>query len=287
MIFRNYFLVILSIAVFASCKKEDAPASTTIPASINLNVSYAGDALQNMDIYLPAGRSAATTKVMILIHGGAWSSGDKNDFNAFVDTLKRRQPDYAIFNINYRLSASGSNIFPTQELDTKAAIEFIYSKRTEYLISDKFVLVGASAGAHLALLHAYKYANPLKIKAVVDFFGPTDMVDMYENAGLLQANLGFVIGTIPSLNPTIYFQSSPINLITSTTACPTIILQGDVDPLVNAGRQSAPLRDKLQIAGVPVQYNLYPGKDHGTNWGSDTYFDAFNKNQAFLGLHNP
>ena len=49
------------------------------------------------------------------------------------------------------------------------------------MISDKFVLLGASAGGHLSLLHAYKYTTPVKIKAVVDFFGPTDLVDMYNN----------------------------------------------------------------------------------------------------------
>jgi acetyl esterase/lipase len=281
--------ILLSTTIF-SCTKDAVSTSNPGDAAVaysQTNVGYGGEALQKMDVYLPAGRTTSTTKVMILIHGGAWSSGDKLDFAAYVDTMKRRQPGYAIFNINYRLSVSGTNTFPAQELDTKAAIEYIYSKKDEYKISDKFVLLGASAGAHLSLLHAYKYPAPVKIKAVVDFFGPTDMNDMYTNAGLFQLSIFQIVGATPATNATLYQQSSPINFITSNSACPTIILQGDADPLVNDVRQSAPLYARLQAANVPVQYNLYPGKDHGANWGNDTYFNAFNKIDVFLSLHNP
>ncbi|MEI9807388.1 MAG: hypothetical protein WDO16_05610 [Bacteroidota bacterium] len=69
-----------------------------------------------MDVYLPAGRSKTTTKLIILIHGGAWATGDKSDFNVFVDTLKIRLPDYAICNINYRLANIGGNFFPTRKM---------------------------------------------------------------------------------------------------------------------------------------------------------------------------
>ena len=98
------FCVLLLSAVIFSCKKSDPdPGTTTEPAKTLLNVSYGSDNLQKMDVYLPAGRTTTSTKVMVMIHGGGWTSGDKADFNAFVDTMKRRLPDYAIFNINYRL----------------------------------------------------------------------------------------------------------------------------------------------------------------------------------------
>ncbi|MBK8496196.1 MAG: alpha/beta hydrolase [Chitinophagaceae bacterium] len=121
-----------------------APQSL-IPRKTTLNVAYGTDPLQKMDIYLPANRSVATTKVIILIHGGAWISGDKSEFNpAIIDSLKNRVPDYAIFNINYRLGAlPTTNVFPTQELDVKAAVEFIFGNRASYLVSDKFVLMGS------------------------------------------------------------------------------------------------------------------------------------------------
>ena len=288
MLRKNLFLLLFIFSAMLSCKKEESVIDAVVAASTQLNATYGTQPLQNMDVYLPAGRSVVSTKVMILIHGGAWSVGDKSELTGFVDSIKKRLPDYAIFNINYRLAAFPNNLFPTQEQDVKAAIEYIFSKKNDYLISDKFVLTGASAGAHLSLLHAYKYNSPVKIKTVIDFFGPTDITDLYNNPGVVpRQNIAAIVGATPASNAALYQQSSPVTFVSSATACPTLILQGSEDPLVNAARQSAVLRDKLQIAGVPVQYVLYAGKGHGDDWGPDTFFDAFNKMQAFVALYNP
>ena len=290
MIVRNLYLCLFTTAVMLSCKKEDTNGNNNnniVAAASYNNVAYGADALQKMDVYLPAGRSKDSTKVMVLIHGGAWASGDKADFAPFIDSLKRRLPDYAIFNINYRLSGLGANVFPTQETDTRAAVEFIFSKRAEYLISDNLSMLGASAGAHLALLQAYKYSVPVKTKVVVDFFGPTNLNDLYNNPGVVpQSTIEAIVGATPVSNPALYFQSSPINYATGSAACPTIILQGSADLLVNATSQSFALKNKLELEGVPVQYVEYAGAGHG-DWNTATFSDAFNKIQAFVNLYNP
>ncbi len=272
----------------ASCGKENSNGNgqTTIVAKTILNVAYGDNAAQVIDLYLPANRTAAGTKVIFMIHGGAWSAGDKADFSAFVDTLKRRMPTYAIVNINYRLASGSNNIFPTQENDVKTAVDFIYAKRAEYNISDKFVMLGASAGAHLALLHSYKHAAPVKIKAVVDFFGPSDMVKMYQQPALLvpPAFISSLMGGTPSQQPLLYQQSSPVNFIDAQSA-PTIILHGGLDQLVSP-TQSEAVRNKLNQAGIINQYVFYPLRGHG-DWDAATFADAFNKIQAFLTIHVP
>jgi acetyl esterase/lipase len=283
---KTLFISFIILGFLSSCRKEDTVTGSGIPASNQLNVAYSTDPLQKMDVYLPEGRTTTTTKVLIMIHGGAWSSGDKADFTAFVDTMKRRLPGYAVFNINYRLAAGTSNLFPTQENDVKSAVDFIYSKRNEYLISDKFVLLGASAGAHLALLQAYKYNSPVKVKAVVDFFGPTDMVDMYNNPAspyVPPSAIVSLMGGTPTSNPSIYASSSPINYVSAATAMPTIMLHGGLDPLVRPS-QSTALQARLNTAGIVNQYVLYPLGGHG-DWDNATYFDAFNKTQAFITLN--
>ena len=278
---KNLLAVLFISVCLVSCQKDTVLGPASLPEQNLSNISYGADAAQKMDIYLPSGRTVATTKVIILIHGGGWSTGDKADFATYMDTLKKRLPGYAIFNINYRLATGTANFFPTQENDVKAAIEFIYNKRNDYVISDKFVLLGTSAGAHLSLLHAYKYSSPVKIKAVVDFFGPTDLVDMYNNpasASAPPAALVLVLGGTPTSNPTIYQQSSPINFVTAQSP-PTIILQGGVDILV-APSQSATLSTKLQTFGVVKQYVLYPTENHG--WVGLNMIDSFDKITAFL-----
>lgn len=274
---RNFLLLFFIIPFISSCKKDD---DTEPDKSVTmLNVSYGSNAQQKMDVFLPGNRSTATTKVIIMIHGGGWNSGDKSDFDQYVDSLKRREPSYAIFNLNYRL-AKAPDLFPAQENDIKSAVEFIYNKRTEYGISDKFVLIGASAGGHLALLQGYKHTTPVKIKAIIDLFGPTDLTEMYNNppTPLVPLLLSAVTGGTPTTQPLTYQISSPLNYVTVQSP-PTLILHGGTDIVVSAS-QSALLDTKLFISGVTHQYIFYPTEGHG--WVGANLFDSFNKIQAFL-----
>ena len=285
---QKLFFFILPLSLLLACNKKDADNSGggTNPAAAQTitDVAYGTDAAQKMDVYLPANRSITSTKVMVMIHGGGWTGGDKTDFIAFVDTMKKRLPDYAIFNINYRLSTAGTtNLFPTQETDVKAALQFIYSKASVYLISDKYVLIGASAGAHLSMLQGYKYTVPVKPKAIVSFFGPSDLTDMYNNPTggnpLISLVLAQAVGKTPIQDAALYTSSSPVSFINSA-APPTILLHGNADPLVSPS-QSVAVKNKLTTAGVVNQYILNAGKGHG-DWDNATYSNAFVNIQAFL-----
>ena len=276
---------LLFLIFIVSCQKESRFSNNNgnnnaIPEQTLLNISYGSDAQQKMDVYLPGGRSTDSTKVMIMIHGGGWSGGDKTDFNLYVDTLKKRLPGYAIFNINYRLATAISNPFPTQENDVKAAFDFIVAKANDYKISGKIVLLGASAGAHLALLQGYKYSSPVKAKAIIDFFGPTDLVELHNHPAdpSVVAILEILLAGTPSSNAAMYQQSSPINFVTAQSP-PTIILQGGVDPLVPVA-QATSLDAKLQTAGAVHQYVYYPTEGHG--WIGANLTHSFNAIQAFL-----
>ncbi len=234
-----------------------------------------------MDVYLPAGRSADTTKLIFLIHGGGWNEGDKADFTDAVNYLKTLLPGYAIININYRLALNGQNVFPAQENDVKAAADFVYSKRADYKISDKWAFIGASAGGHLALLQSYKYNSPVKPKAVVSFFGPSDLTSLCNSNVVVGIALAGVVGATPSTNPGLYQQSSPINFITAQSP-PALLLHGGADPIVPP-TQSTVVRDKLQSLGVPNQYVFYPNNGHG--WDGPDLLDSFAKIAAFLKLY--
>jgi acetyl esterase/lipase len=276
-------ILVAALFVLVACKKSD-PVSNTVsndPAKGDsmLNVSYGTNAQQKMDIYLPANRSVTSTKVLFLIHGGGWNEGDKADFSSSVAGIQTSLPGYAIFNINYTLVINNQNLFPTQENDVKAAVDFVYANRNVYFISDKWVFLGASAGGHLALLQSYKYSSPVKPKAVISFFGPTDLTALYNsNNPVISLLLLGVTGTIPSVNPTLYQQSSPVTFVTAQSP-PTILLQGGADPLVPPS-QSTLLIDKLNSAGVINQYVFYPTEGHG--WTGLDFLDSFNKINAFL-----
>ena len=281
---NRIFLPLLFTLILGACKQETDPPPSGPAEETRLNIAYGADPAQRLDYYLPPGRTTAQTPVIILVHGGGWTQGDKSDFSSFMDTLKRRLPAYAIFNINYRLASGGSNLFPVQEMDVKAAVEFIYQKRNEFRISDRFVMLGASAGAHLSLLQAYKYLSPVKIKAVVDLFGPTDLVDMYNNPASILAPpalLFSVTGGTPVTHPLLYSHSSPVTYVTNQSP-PTILLHGGLDPLV-APSQSQMLKDLLSASGVPNEYVFYPNEFHG--WSGANMVHSFDRIEAFLALH--
>lgn len=283
----KYLITLISLmSIFASCDKSSGNSSThTIaPATAETkpNVAYGADTAQRMDIYLPAGRNN-NTKVLVLIHGGGWASGDKSEFETAIPVLQKQLPGYAIFNINYRLATQNSNHFPTQENDVKAAVQFILNNADNYRISKDVVLLGTSAGAHLALLQAYKNTDVVKPKAVISFFGPTDMAEMYnrQSNSYYQFAIGLLVGGTPEKKPQVFEQASPINFVTPQSA-PTLLLHGGKDSLVPVS-QSQELKAKLDKAGVPAELVIYPNEGHG--WWGATQEDSFKKIAAFLRKH--
>lgn len=274
--------LLLSMTLYTSCQQVQSKALPTSVAENKKNVSYGIDTAQRMDIYLPAGRSTFSTPSIVLIHGGGWNSGDKSHFDVYIDTFKKRLPGYAIFNLNYRL-VSSDHLFPTQELDVKAAMDHIVQNAEYYGVhKEKFVLLGFSAGAHLAMLQAYKYSTP-EVKAVVNFFGPTDLTVMYKNPwhSMIPYLLQMLTGTTPAANAAVYQQSSPAHFV-NTRSTPTIIFQGGKDNIVHPS-QSHHLQKKLEKAGVPHELVLYPNERHG--WYGTNLSNSFDRIQEFLSTH--
>ncbi len=235
-----------------------------------------------MDIYLPSGRSTATTRSIILIHGGGWNGGHKSEFNPYIDSFRKRLPGYAIFNLSYRLVNSG-HVFPSQEDDIKAAVDHISSNAAAFGInSENLVMLGISAGGHLALLQSYKYKDP-SIKAVVSFFGPTDLASMYQKPWhpLVPLALQMVTGTTPSDNPALYRNSSPLHFV-SKESPPTLILHGTKDQVVDIS-QSRALKQQLTKEGVTNELVEYNGLGHG--WRGTQMTHSFNHIQSFFEQH--
>jgi acetyl esterase/lipase len=283
---KKLFPVFFLSLFFVACQKESSDTAQQKQEKTLLNVSYGSDTAQRMDVYLPANRTDTATKVLVLVHGGAWTTGDKTDFNVYIPVFKERLPDYAIFNINYRLAQLPStHVFPTQEDDVKAAFNAILSKAVEYGFNkDKLAVLGASAGAHLALLQSYKNSTT-QVKAVVDMFGPTDMTALYNSLTTTFERFAFqaMLNGTPSTNPALYQASSPINFV-SAQSPPTLILHGGVDPLVPVS-QSTMLKAKLETQNVPVQLFIYPTEGHG--WFGTNLTDSYEKITSFLRTYNP
>ena len=284
------FLFAIIIVLLSGCTKSDPgpinpPPPTPIAAATILNYSYGADAKMKMDVYLPAGRSSVSTKTLVLIHGGSWIGGDKNDLNIFLDSFKRVLPNWAIINLNYSLIdiASGANRYPSQIFFIRRAMDTVKNNLQAWGISNKMGMWGASAGANLALMHSYTQNTDGLIKAVGNLFGPTDLRDCWINPPGPDTR-AIVINYTGVLIPNIfqadqYDWASPLYILPNN-APPTISFHGSADVLVSV-TQARRLRDKLNTKGIVNQYFEYPGLGHDI-WPASTMNDMFNKLGAFM-----
>lgn len=271
------------VTICSSCGKRKGTHEAALPAKKLVNVAYGNHPLQQMDVYLPAGRSSATTAVMLLLHGGAWVSGDKVDMNDAVLRLQQLMPGVALINVNYRLGAlPATNIWPAQLNDVRKAIHFIQTNAADYHVDEtRIALGGASAGAHLALLAAYTDKTGV-IKAVADLFGPSDMTALYQRSSSYQSLLAVFMSGTPGSNPVAYRNASPIAFVDGSPV-PTIILHGSQDYVVPV-QQSEILFQRLQHTGVKSEFHLYSGEGHGF-WTPANTADAFQKIATFVQNH--
>ncbi len=282
-VYNAFVNSIIITLLFISCQKPNSGLSKEdLPQKDMMNVSYGSNAAQIIDVYLPAGRDTVNTKVLYFIHGGSWSGGDKADFDSAIASIRKSLTNYAIFNINYRLAANGVNRFPSQMDDIQSAINFIETNAGNYKINtSKVALVGASAGAHLALLHAYKNNSNGKIKAVINLFGPTDLTSLYNNHPIPAASQPVLVnflGATPVTNAALYQQVSPINFVNAQTV-PTLIFHGAADYIVPISQSNA-LKTKLEAAGVKVNMIIYTAEGHG--WYGASLADTIEKTIAFI-----
>ncbi|MEH6407833.1 MAG: alpha/beta hydrolase [Leeuwenhoekiella sp.] len=276
-------LLILVVNSCSSSDSEENPPQEEAPLSAETltNVSYGEDSEQVYDIYLPENRAATYTKVLVLIHGGSWTQGDKADMETYVSLLKSKLPDYAIANVNYKLAAPPSTTaFPDQFLDIKTIIDDISSKSTEYSIMPEFGLIGTSAGAHLALQVDYVYDDNDMVKMIASIVGPTDFTDPFytQNPNYALALPLLIDTSAYPENSNFAKDASPAFQVTAKSS-PTIMFYGSNDELVPVSNGQL-LQSKLEAAGVVNDLTIYEG-GHGT-WSESSNIDLQTKMVDFI-----
>jgi len=268
----------------AATAKARPRASATLPegarALRNIDYVSGSHARQKLDLYLPAGTNASLP-LIIWIHGGAWLAGSKEDCPA----RRFLSQGYAVASVNYRLSQQA--LFPAQIEDCKAAVRWLRAHAKEYRLDpDRFGAWGASAGGHLVALLGTSGGvkefdtgpNPdvsSRVQAVVDFFGPTDLLRMDEQAGpesRMKHNTpdspeSKLVGGPVQEHQELAAKANPITYVTPDDP-PMLLVHGDADPLV-PHPQSEILYDALKQAGVEATLHIVKGGGHGTGFGPD------------------
>ena len=126
---------------------ERAAARAPAPAGVR-EYSYGADPKQSLDLVVPSGAKGAPT--LVFIHGGGWSIGDKRGSTAMKAEHFTGQ-GWAFASVNYRLVPKAT--VEQQAADVAASLAWLRENAARLgLDPDRIVLMGHSAGAHLAAL---------------------------------------------------------------------------------------------------------------------------------------
>lgn len=287
-IIKSLIALLFLLITLSGCDKELAPnidGSKTAEKATLLNEEYGKDLLQKVDIYLPANRSTQKTKVLILIHGGAWLQGNKEEMNPLVEALQPHLgSDYAIVNMNYRLvnPLVPRYMIPTQPEDVGNVVDYIEKYADVLGVKPQFVTMGVSAGAHLAMYYAYKHDDKGRVKAVVNIVGPNDLTDAtYSNEPLFSLGMRFIAKSkdIPSGYSAEEY-ASPITWV-ELHPKPTITFGGETDHLVPV-LQHFKLADKLSSLHVYNEIYLYESGHMFFEKVDEAFKDVVSKTAKFL-----
>ena len=277
------FIFLIGITFIISCDSSDESNTggpDPLEAYEELNISYGSDSDQVFDLYLPYNRSTST-KTIILIHGGGWTSGDKADMNAFKEYIIGQMPMYAVVNMNYRLADQDNPPYPMQINDITSVVNYLKNRQDEYVISDDIGFIGASAGGHLSLLWSYAFDTESQTDMVCSIVGPTNFTDpaYLNNTNPVLQEILDAFG----IEATTEFleEVSPYHRVTSS-APPTILFYGGQDPLIPTTQGTA-MRDRLEELNVTHEFTLYPNEGHG--WIGLNLLDTTIKLQTFVETH--
>ncbi|MBK7597566.1 MAG: alpha/beta hydrolase [Acidobacteria bacterium] len=261
--------VILVVSTSAQAQlSETAAWASTLRYRIVPNVTYitANNFDAKLDIYTPQG-VAAPVPTLIYIHGGGWVGGNKE--GALLNILPYLEMGWAVVNVQYRLARI--SLAPAAVEDCRCALRWVIRNAKEYNFDvNKLVVSGHSAGGHLSLTTGMLPASAgldrecygtedLKVAAIINWFGITDVNDLLEGPNLKSYAVQW-LSSLPNRED-VAKRVSPIHYVRAGLP-PILTIHGDADPTVPYAH-GVKLHEALTKAGVPNQLLTIPGGKHG------------------------
>jgi acetyl esterase/lipase len=209
--------------------------------------------------------AAKPPPVLLLIHGGGWSKGKKEDL-AFYNIVFA-ELGYATASVQYRLSPG--HRFPAAIQDVKCAMVWLKNNGEAMgFDASRMVLMGGSAGGHLALLAGYSQDSALecsgtpgavdtRVAGIVNLYGVVDCTTPVAQEA--RQVLDFIGKPYPEAEA-VYAQASPMHHLDKSDP-PTLTFHGTIDELVPVS-QADDLHVRLDELGIPNYYDRVEGWPH-------------------------
>lgn len=215
------------------------------------------------DVYIPQGDGPFPG--MIVVHGGAWATGTKQQLAGIAQGLAKQ--GYTTAAISYRLAPQDK--FPAQVYDCQAAVRWLRENAAKFKLDPERVGgYGYSAGGHLvAMLGTLddddfqepgltKDAPSARLQVVVAGGAPCDFRLMPAD----NERLSYWLGGTRNDQPDAYRDASPANYISADDP-PMFFFHGEEDDIVPI-RSPRGMADLLKEAGVSVEFHAIPKAGH-------------------------
>jgi len=244
---------------------------STTPPQADARIPYGDDPLQFGDLRLPKSKiqnPKSKIAVVVVIHGGFWRARyDLEHIGHACAALT--SAGYATWSLEYRRIGNPGGAWPGTFHDVGAGVDYLRDLAPQHNLDlDRVVVIGHSAGGHLALWVAGRgripagdrlfSADPLPVRGAVSLAGVADLRRAWE----LQLSNGVVtefLGGPPDQVPQRYATASPIELL--PLGVPQALVHGTKDenvPYEISERYHAAALEK----GDPVELVTLRGAGH-------------------------
>lgn len=264
------------------------------------DISYGEGDANTFDLYLPADNTKESYGLVVYLHAGGFTSGDKSDDSEMLKWLCSK--GYVAAGINYTLFGEThpeASVY-SQSQEIKASIPVVAAQAGElgYPL-DRMAIAGGSAGGCLALIYAYRDAadSPLPVKMVFEAVGPSSFYPedwtpygLDKNpeaaAGLFSVMSGTPITTDMLGTPDYDEAVRDISafLWIDENSVPTVCAYGAYDKICPFATSRHLVR-ALEENGVPHDYIEFPHSGHGLQNDNDCSARYVEKIEEYLALY--
>ena len=211
---------------------------------------------------------------ILYVPGSAWKKQGMQRAVRLMKQLARK--GFAVACVEYR--PCSVSLFPAQVEDVKTATRYMRLHASAYGVdTDNFFAWGSSSGAHVLLLQALTQDSALldngsmsdvscRVNAVVDYYGPTELVREFRIKDGYQenpdANGGLLLGDPVWEKRDVALKASPLYYV-HPYAVPVFVVHGDQDKVVPL-EQATLFISRMEECGAPFEYLLLEGEAHGS-----------------------
>ena len=269
--------------------------------TIHKDISYGDKESNKFDLYVPKDNSKEHYGLIVYLHAGGFTSGDKSDDEEILKWLCSK--GYVTAGINYtlRTDENDASVY-SQSIEIKEAMPIVVegAKKLGYNLNE-MAISGGSAGGTLAMLYAYRDVeqSPIPVKMMFEMVGPSSFfaedwdsyglhVSKEAAAGLFGVMLGNEIDKEKIGTDELQEIMKPISAYAwvNENSVPSVIAYGKYDKMCPF-KTARHLVDALKENNVDYKYFEAPHPGHGLQNDNKVYAEFMDTVVEYLDKYMP